>query len=88
MLEKDFDRLISEHLLQPLSELDIGALLRSVLTIVRRHRLHLPPDLALLAKTLAMCEGIAAELDPNFEMATAIAPFLTRLVAADSPDEL
>ena len=39
-----------------------------------------PPDRVLLAKTLAMGEGIAARLDPTFEMTVALAPYLTRLL--------
>lgn len=84
LLARDFDKLISEHLLKPLSDLAVGTLLRDVLTVVRRHRLRLPPNLALLAKTLVMCEGIAAHLDPSFEMTVAVEPFLPQLLAAES----
>jgi ubiquinone biosynthesis protein len=84
LLARDFDSLISEHLLKALSDIAVGPLLRDVLTIVRRHRLHLPPNLALLTKTLAMCEGIAAHLDPSFEMSVAVAPFLPQLLASES----
>jgi predicted unusual protein kinase regulating ubiquinone biosynthesis (AarF/ABC1/UbiB family) len=31
-----------------------------------------------------MCEGIAAQLDPEFEMITAITPYLPRLVAPEA----
>jgi ubiquinone biosynthesis protein len=61
-----------------LGELSLGRLLGSVLGIVRRHHLRFPSNLALLAKTLAMCEGIAAQLDPTFRMSTAITPYLAR----------
>jgi ubiquinone biosynthesis protein len=84
-LAADFDRLIAEHLLQPLSRLSVAALLRDVLTIVRRHRFHLPSNLALLAKTLAMSEGVAAQLDPSFEMTVAVAPFLSQLMGTVPP---
>jgi ubiquinone biosynthesis protein len=87
LLARDFDQLTARHLLQPLSDLVFATLLRDVLTVVRRHHLHLPPNLALLAKTLAMCEGIAAQLDPNFEMTAAVAPYLPHLATTDSPHD-
>ena len=64
------------HLSLPLAEISLGTLLRDLFAIIRRHRLRLPPNLAALAKTLAMSEGIAAQLDPSFEMTTAIAIYL------------
>ncbi len=85
LLGQAFEALISEHLLRPLAEIALGPFLHDVLTIVRRYRLRLPPNLALLAKTLAMCEGIAVQLDPTFQMTVALAPFLPRLLAAESP---
>jgi ubiquinone biosynthesis protein len=85
VLAADFASLISEHLLRPLAEVALGSLLHDVLTVVRRHHLHLPPNLALLAKTLAMCEGIAAQLDPTFQMTVAVAPFLPHLLVAEDP---
>jgi len=78
----DIDNLISRHLSLPLAEIRLGILLRDLFAVVRRHRLRLPPNLAALAKTLAMSEGIAAQLDPSFEMTTAIALYLPRLLPA------
>lgn len=82
LLGEDFEQLMADHLRRPLSQIALGPLLRDVLTIVRRHRLRLPPNLALLAKTFAMCEGIAAQLDPGFQMSVAVGPYLPRLLAS------
>src|SRR4051794_5088241 len=38
-----------------------------VMSVVRKHRLRMPSDLALLLKTVMMCEGVAEKLDPGFE---------------------
>lgn len=84
LLEQDFGQLMADHLLRPLGQIALGPLLRDALTIVRRHGLRLPPNLALLAKALAMCEGIAAQLDPAFEMTAAIAPYMSHLLAPES----
>ena len=41
---------------------------------------------AARAKTLGMCEGLAAHLDPNFRMTEAITPYVTELVISPPPD--
>lgn len=85
-LAADFDTLITRHLARPLADVALGPLFRDILAVVRRHHLRLPPNLALLTKTFVMCEGIAAQLDPSFQMTVAIAPYLPRLLAAESND--
>jgi predicted unusual protein kinase regulating ubiquinone biosynthesis (AarF/ABC1/UbiB family) len=57
-----------------------------VLAVVRRHQLHVPPNLALLAQTIAMCEGLAAHLDPQFRMTEAITPYVAELLTSTPPD--
>jgi ubiquinone biosynthesis protein len=80
-LLRDLDTLVTVHLDQPLGDLRIGDLLLDVMSTMRRHRLRLPVDLALLAKTFAMSEGLAARLDPDFRMAPAVLEHLQRSFA-------
>jgi len=51
--------------------------------VVRAHRLRLPSDLALLLKTVIMCEGVAAQLDPSFELVPLLVPYAARLTIED-----
>jgi ubiquinone biosynthesis protein len=83
----DLNRLMATDLSKPLGELSLGHVLSSVLAVVRRHHLRFPSNLALLAKTLAMCEGLAAHLDPQFRMTEAITPYVAQLLAppTDNP---
>lgn len=60
----------------PLRELRLAPLLTQLMTVGRRHRLHFPRELALLVKTVVMCEGLAARLDPEFALAPVIGPFV------------
>lgn len=80
LLTADLQAVITTHLSQPLGDLALGPMLSAVFTVVRRHRLHFPSNLALLAKTLTMCEGLAARLDPTFRMSVAITPYLARIL--------
>jgi ubiquinone biosynthesis protein len=63
--------------------------IEEVLVIVRRHRLQLPRDLALLLKVLVMDQGLAADLDPGFQLQQVLAPYAQRLMARQfAPDVL
>jgi ubiquinone biosynthesis protein len=50
--------------------------LEDVLGVVRRQRLQLPAELALLLKTLGMSEGLWRQLDPHFNAAEVAEPFV------------
>ena len=80
---RDFDAILQQRLAQPLRELKVGALFFDVMAVMRRHRLRLPPNLALLAKTFAMSEGLAGRLDPEFRMTPFVLPYVQRLVGAE-----
>ncbi len=72
-----------------LKQLDLGAMLSDLVSILRDHGLALPADLALLIKAFITLEGMGRQLDPDFDMASEVAPFLQRaLLAHYSPDAL
>jgi ubiquinone biosynthesis protein len=81
-LTRDVADLLAHVTAGPLGEFRIGPLLLAELALVRRHRLRLPPDLALLVKTATMTESLAAELDPAFLILPAFAPYAARLLGA------
>ncbi|HEV8237618.1 MAG TPA: AarF/UbiB family protein, partial [Gemmatimonadaceae bacterium] len=67
-LERDLAQFLEQHAHLPLEQLHLGPLIAELMSVVRAHRLRLPSDLALLLKTVMMCEGVAAQLDPTFEL--------------------
>jgi ubiquinone biosynthesis protein len=58
-----------------LGSVRLGPLLRALMSVMRRHGLWLPSELALLLKTIIECESTAAELDPNFDPASLLPEF-------------
>jgi ubiquinone biosynthesis protein len=62
----------------PLAQLSLSAMLADVTGILRKHRLMLPPDLALLIKAFVSVEGMGRNLDPGFHMAGEALPMLKR----------
>ncbi len=83
-LERDLARLVDQYTRLPLQQLHLGPLIADVMNVVRANRLRLPSDLALLLKTVMMCEGIAAQLDPAFELVPLLLPYAARLVSHDT----
>jgi ubiquinone biosynthesis protein len=75
-LERDLLALVDEQLRRPLGDLSVSSLLTALLSVARRDHLTLPVDLALLARALAVCEGVGAVLDPSFQLATVLVPYL------------
>ena len=83
LLEQDLAGFLEQYIGTPLDQLRIGPLLTKLMRVVRAHRLRLPSDLALLLKTVMMCEGVAAQLDPGFELVPILVPYAARMF----PDE-
>ena len=79
-LTGDLAHLLAGYVERPLGEVRVGPLIAEVQTIVRRHRLQLPANLALLLKTVAMSEGLGAQLDPTFALGRVLAPYAQRLL--------
>jgi ubiquinone biosynthesis protein len=80
MLRRDIEHLLSTYWELPLSELRISAVLNDVFAAMRRHHLHLPSNLALLLKTVIMVEGLGVNLDPEFQLTSALEPYADQLV--------
>jgi ubiquinone biosynthesis protein len=79
-LSEDLGHLMSRYYGRPLSEMRLGPMLEESLEIMRRHRLHLPPSMALLLKTLAMHESLGTALDPDFQMTQVLGPYVQRMM--------
>lgn len=79
-LREDLAHLVSRYYDRALSEIAVGPLLADALAIVRRHRLRLPSNLALLLKTVMMAEGLAAQLVPDFRLTAVLVPYAERLL--------
>jgi ubiquinone biosynthesis protein len=47
--------------------------------VIRTHHLQIPPDLILLIRSLVAIEGVGRTLDPHFDIAKELAPFIRDL---------
>lgn len=78
-LEKDIFDFLGLHAYRSLGQLRVDALLKELLGLISRHHLRIPPDILLMAKAVAVAEGVGLRLDPDFEMTKKAAPFLLQL---------
>jgi ubiquinone biosynthesis protein len=79
-VERDVQRLLMRYYGLPLEMTPIGQVLQEVLTAAFRHKIHLPPNLALLARVVIVLEGVALSLDASFNLAEMAKPFGERLL--------
>jgi ubiquinone biosynthesis protein len=89
MLRQDLQRLLNRYSDRALGEIEIGPVIEDGLSIVRRHNLQLPSNMALLLKTTIMAEGLAANVNPEFEPMGVLRPYTEHLIIRQlSPSEI
>ena len=81
-LEEAIEAFVDQHHGTPLAQLHLGEMLAAVTTILREHRLALPPDLALLIKAFVSLESMGRGLDPDFHMTAEAQPLLRQVLRA------
>ena len=79
-LERDLSRLLQKYRGLPLEAIRAQELLEDATPVAFRHHLRLPSELWLLAKTLAMMEGVALRLDPSFDVVRFSDPHIRRFL--------
>jgi ubiquinone biosynthesis protein len=75
-LKSDMRRLVTRYHGARLKDIQAARMLSDVFGLARRRHLVLRGDLTLMAKTLAMHEGIGLALDPQFHLPTVARPFV------------
>lgn len=63
-----------------LERLKVGPMLTDFVGILARHGIRCPADLMLLIRVFVTLEGVGRELDPEFNLAEELAPFIERIV--------
>ena len=80
LFSRDIQNLLEKYWGLPLADLRVTAVLEDIFVVMRRHRLHLPSNLALLLKTVIMIEGVGINLDPTFRFQSVLEPYSSRLI--------
>jgi ubiquinone biosynthesis protein len=81
-LRQDLSELLARYGGHAVRDVPIGPAITEILKLVRRHKLIISPDLALLFAVLLMDESIAEELDRDFRFENALRPYVERHLAS------
>ncbi|MBS0201439.1 MAG: AarF/ABC1/UbiB kinase family protein [Planctomycetes bacterium] len=80
LLQVDMRDFIANYYGIPLERMNVGRLLSDFVGILANHGIRCPGSLMLLIRSLVTLEGIGRELDPDFNLATHLQPFVERMV--------
>jgi ubiquinone biosynthesis protein len=78
-LERDVGELVAQYADLTLDSIDLARLLGELVGLIRNHHLRIPPDLVLLIRSLVTIESVGRTLDPHFDIARQLKPFLRDL---------
>jgi ubiquinone biosynthesis protein len=79
-LRADLTDFIADYVGQSIQDMDVSGALNSLLEIIRRYNITLPPPVALLLRTLVELEGTAQQLSPEFSLAEVVRPYYHSMV--------
>ena len=79
-LARDVERVLNRYNGLALKDIKLDELIGEVLPIAFEHRLQMPTNFWLLAKTLSMMEGIGLELAPDFDIFAFSSRYAARLM--------
>ncbi|RLS57199.1 MAG: AarF/ABC1/UbiB kinase family protein [Planctomycetota bacterium] len=80
LLRIDIQDFVETYYGVPLAQLRVGRMLGDFVQILSSHGLRCPGDLMLLIRATVTLEGVGRGLDPSFNLATELAPFVETLV--------
>ena len=78
-LRRDVGVMVAAYSDLSLDNIDLPVLLRELVELVRNHQLRIPPDLVLLIRSLVTIESVGRALDPHFDIAAQVEPFVRAL---------
>jgi ubiquinone biosynthesis protein len=78
-LRRDVGELVAAYSDLTLDNLDLSLLLRELVGLIRNHHLRIPADLVLLIRSLVAIESVGRTLDPHFDIAAQVEPFIREL---------
>jgi ubiquinone biosynthesis protein len=78
--QRDLYELLDYYADMSLGDIDAAAAITELIAVIRRHRIVLPPDLALLAKVIMTLDGTGRRLDPSFQLMRLVLPYQQKIV--------
>ena len=76
----DVQEVVDQFIGKPIAEIDVAAVLDKFYQILRDYKVRCPADMVMLIKAMGTIEGVARDLDPDYEIIEAAKPFIFKLV--------
>lgn len=80
LLRADVRDFVENYYEVPLERLNVGNMLTDFVRILSNHGIRCPGDLMLLIRAIVTLEGVGRDLDPDFNLAGYLAPFVDEIV--------
>jgi len=80
LLRADVQDFVETYYGVSLDRMDVGDMLSDFVNILANHGLRCPADFMLLIRAVVTLEGVGRMLDPKFNLAGELAPFVERIV--------
>ena len=80
LLRADVRDFVENYYGLSLDQLNVARMLTDLVAILANHGLRMPSDVMLLIRCFVTLEGLGRELDPQFNLASEVAPFISKLV--------
>jgi ubiquinone biosynthesis protein len=78
--ERDIARLMDKYVGKEIRELDSASIITDSVEAIRRHRIKLPTDFAVLARATATLEGVVRHINPEMDFQKLVLPYVQRLM--------
>ncbi|MFO0963275.1 MAG: AarF/UbiB family protein [Phycisphaerales bacterium] len=76
----DVQEVVDQFIGKPIAEIDVAAVLDKFYQILRDYQVKCPADMVLLIKAMGTIEGVARDLDPDYEIIESAKPFIYKLI--------
>jgi ubiquinone biosynthesis protein len=88
-LRRDLQEFLDQFTTKSFEDVDMASVLSAFTDGLRKHRLQCPGDIVLMIKALTTIEGVAEDLDPEFDLISFARPHVEKLIKKQySPGEL
>ena len=77
----DVQEIVDQFVGKPIGEIDVAAVLEKFYQILRDYQVKCPADIVFLIKAMGTIEGVARDLDPDYEIVECAKPFILKLIS-------
>ncbi|MBX3472133.1 MAG: AarF/ABC1/UbiB kinase family protein [Planctomycetes bacterium] len=78
--EAEVGALMDRYVGVRLADVSAGGLIADAVDVIRRHRIKIPPEFAVLSRATATLEGVLRSIDPGFDFQAVALPYVKRLL--------